>query len=142
MPAAVTTDPTALPDDDPRLTTEQISRAIQSVLEALPPRQREVAVLRLHLRMSTAVIALRLGISPRTVEVHMASATRALRDRLPSLLGFPCPLTPLTPPLPNGRGGTDFFLDVGASPAPPNNVGRVPVAFWGSRGRRPLIPNE
>jgi RNA polymerase sigma-70 factor (family 1) len=74
------------PDDISQLTAEQISAAIQAVLEALPPRQREVAVLRLHHQMSTAVIAARLHISPRTVEVHIARATRALRTQLPTLL--------------------------------------------------------
>jgi RNA polymerase sigma-70 factor (ECF subfamily) len=77
------------PDEISQLTTEQISAAIQAVLETLPPRQREVAVLRLHHQMSTAAIATRLRISPRTVEVHIARATRALRTQLPSLLDRP-----------------------------------------------------
>jgi len=75
------------PEDAVQLTTDQISSAIQVVLEALPTRQREVAVLRLHHQMSAAAIAARLRISPRTVEVHLARVTRALRAQLPSLLG-------------------------------------------------------
>ena len=53
----------ALPSDDEySLSTEQISRAIQLVIETLPARQREVAVLRLQQQMSTTAIAVRLGI--------------------------------------------------------------------------------
>jgi RNA polymerase sigma factor (sigma-70 family) len=72
-------------EDDP--PAGQVERAVLAVLEGMPPRQREVAALRLTAGMSTAAIADRLGISPRTVEVHIARATRALRAQLPGLLG-------------------------------------------------------
>lgn len=64
-----------------------ITRAIDRVVEGMPPRQRAVALLRVRHRRSTAEIARELGISPRTVEVHVARSTRALRAQLPALLG-------------------------------------------------------
>jgi RNA polymerase sigma-70 factor (ECF subfamily) len=84
--AVASPDPGAAVDDDPALTTERLSAAIRQVLDAMPPRQRVVAAMRLREGLSTAAIAARLGISPRTVEVHIARATRALRDQLPRLL--------------------------------------------------------
>jgi RNA polymerase sigma factor (sigma-70 family) len=68
------------PDDD------VIARAVAQVLDAMPPRQRAVATRRLRERRSTADIARELGISPRTVEAHVARATKALRAQLPALL--------------------------------------------------------
>jgi RNA polymerase sigma-70 factor (ECF subfamily) len=86
-PSTLTADEPALPPDgDKRLETEEISRAIEQVLATMPPRQREVAALRLRHQLPTAVIAQRLGISPRTVEVHIARATKALREQLRALL--------------------------------------------------------
>jgi RNA polymerase sigma-70 factor (family 1) len=85
-PPAHTADAGTATDDDPALTTERLTDAIRQVLDAMPPRQRAVAALRLRDGLSTAAIAARLGISPRTVEVHIARATRALRDQLPRLL--------------------------------------------------------
>jgi RNA polymerase sigma-70 factor (ECF subfamily) len=79
-------EPDAVIDEDPQLTTERLSEAIGRVLAAMPPRQRQVAALRLRDGMSMAAIAAQLRISPRTVEVHLARATRALRDQLPRLL--------------------------------------------------------
>jgi RNA polymerase sigma-70 factor, ECF subfamily len=79
-------EPALPPDADRRLETDEISRAIEQVLATMPPRQREVAALRLRHQLPTAMIAQRLGISPRTVEVHIARATKALRDQLPALL--------------------------------------------------------
>lgn len=79
-------EPALGPDADHNLETDDISRAIEQVLASMPPRQREVAALRLRHQLSTAAIAERLGISPRTVEVHVARATKALREQLPALL--------------------------------------------------------
>jgi RNA polymerase sigma-70 factor (ECF subfamily) len=74
------------PEADRALEVDDISCAIEQVLATMPPRQREVAALRLRDQMPTAAIAHRLGISPRTVEVHIARATKALRAQLPALL--------------------------------------------------------
>jgi RNA polymerase sigma-70 factor (ECF subfamily) len=64
-----------------------IAGAVVAVLGAMPPRQRLVATMRLCEHRSTAEVARALGISPRTVESHLARATRALRAELPGLLG-------------------------------------------------------
>ena len=85
-PQPLSVDAEMVAEDDTALTTERLSEAIRQVLAAMPPRQREVAALRLRDGLTTAAIAARLGISPRTVEVHIARATRALRDQLPRLL--------------------------------------------------------
>jgi RNA polymerase sigma-70 factor (ECF subfamily) len=65
---------------------DAITTAIERVLATMPARRREVATLRLRHQASTAEIARRLGISPRTVETHIAHATRVLRRELPALL--------------------------------------------------------
>jgi len=82
----VAEEPALPPEADRNLDVDEISRAIERVLDTMPPRQREVASLRLRHQLSTAEIATRLGISPRTVEVHIARATKALREQLPALL--------------------------------------------------------
>jgi RNA polymerase sigma-70 factor (family 1) len=87
FPRGVTGDEPALPPEGERkLEADDITRAIEQVLASMPPRQREVAALRLRHQLSTAAIAVKLGISPRTVEVHIARATKALREQLPGLL--------------------------------------------------------
>jgi RNA polymerase sigma-70 factor (ECF subfamily) len=73
----------ALPRDD---DGDAIGRAIAQVLETLPPRQRAAMTLRLRHQLPSVEIARRLGISPRTVEVHLSRATRTVRRRLPTLL--------------------------------------------------------
>lgn len=79
-------EPATPPQGESRMDAEDIARAIEQVLGTMPPRQREVAALRLRHQLTTKQIAERLRISPRTVEVHMARATKALRDQLPTLL--------------------------------------------------------
>ena len=79
-------EPALSPEGEAKVDSDEIVRAIEAVLLSMPPRQREVAALRLRHQLPTANIAQRLGISPRTVEVHIARATRALRDQLPALL--------------------------------------------------------
>jgi RNA polymerase sigma-70 factor (ECF subfamily) len=78
--------PALPPEGERKLEADEITRAIEQVLASMPPRQREVAALRLRHQLSTADIAAKLGISPRTVEVHIARATKALREQLPALL--------------------------------------------------------
>ncbi len=73
-------------EGEANVQADAISCAIERVLAAMPARQREVATLRLRHQASTAEIARRLGISPRTVECHIARATKALRRDLPRLL--------------------------------------------------------
>lgn len=88
FPRGVTDEGPALPPEGERkLESDEIARAIERVLAGMPPRQREVAALRLRHQLTSAAIGERLGISPRTVEVHIARATKALREQLPGLLG-------------------------------------------------------
>ena len=87
-------EPALPPEGESKVERDEIARAIELVLGRMPMRQREVAALRLRHQLTTAEIAARLGISPRTVEVHIARATRALRDELPALLG-PRPAGPI-----------------------------------------------
>ena len=82
----MTIEPALAPESDPPATAEHIVRAIERALETMPPRQRQVAALRLRHQLRTREIAARLGISARTVEVHIARATKTLRELLPALL--------------------------------------------------------
>lgn len=87
MPRGVVSEEPALPPEaESRLDADEITRAIEEVLRGMPPRQRQVAALRLREQLATVEIARQLGISPRTVEVHIARATKALREQLPALL--------------------------------------------------------
>jgi RNA polymerase sigma-70 factor (ECF subfamily) len=79
-------EPALPPDAESRLDADEITRAIEGVLRTMPARQRQVVALRLREQLTTIEIARRLGISPRTVEVHIARATKALREQLPALL--------------------------------------------------------
>lgn len=86
-PVSTDVGPVLPPEGEARAHSDDITRAVERVLRLMPPRQREVASLRLRDQLTTAEIATRLRISPRTVEVHIARATRMLRERLPTLLG-------------------------------------------------------
>ncbi len=60
--------------------------AIERTLAALPERPRTVLVLHRQQGLSFAEIGVALGISPRTVEVHLARAVRAFRVALAGFL--------------------------------------------------------
>jgi RNA polymerase sigma-70 factor (ECF subfamily) len=66
------------PNAEPSPDHVDVARA----LEALPRRQREVAVLRYLLEMSTAEVAAALGISEGTVKSSLARAKAHLTDAL------------------------------------------------------------
>src|SRR5258708_4797560 len=89
-------EPALPPEGEARVDADEIVHAIEQVLNMMPPRQREVAALRLRRQLTTRQIAEQLSISPRTVEVHIARATKALREQLPVLL----PGTSGIPPAP------------------------------------------
>ena len=74
-------------DGESQIAADEITAAVERVVAGMPSRQREIAALRLRDQLSTADIATRLGISPRTVETHIARITRTLREQLPLLLG-------------------------------------------------------
>jgi RNA polymerase sigma-70 factor (ECF subfamily) len=55
---------------------------LRAALRTLPPRQREVVVLRVFLDLDTKTTAAALGVAPRTVQAHLHRATKALRAEL------------------------------------------------------------
>lgn len=61
---------------------EDLRRAFERAASAMPPRARDVFLLRRREELSNHEIAERLGVSVKTVETHMARALRFLRRRL------------------------------------------------------------
>jgi RNA polymerase sigma-70 factor (ECF subfamily) len=55
---------------------------VERALASLPPRQREVAVMRYFLQMDTREVAEALGVSEGTVKNSLSKARTALADRL------------------------------------------------------------
>jgi RNA polymerase sigma-70 factor (ECF subfamily) len=73
-------------DPDQALAANEIARAINRTVETLPRRQRQVLLLRWQQRASYDQIAETLGISPKTVGVHLGHAIQRLRDVLARVL--------------------------------------------------------
>ena len=70
------------PHADADIAQEELSVAVQTAVQSLPDRCREVFELsRVH-GLKYAEIASQLGISVKTVEAQMGKALRTLRDRL------------------------------------------------------------
>lgn len=67
------------------LASRERMAALQEAVDGLPPRQREIVLLRLE-QTSYKDIAARLGLSVKTVEVHMHRAFTQLRQVLRQLL--------------------------------------------------------
>ena len=82
-PAAECVAEPADPESD--LAAEELTAALQRAVDGLPPRQREVVLLRWQ-QASYDEIATTLGISPKTVSIHIGRAFEALRRVLPRLL--------------------------------------------------------
>lgn len=61
---------------------EELRVKVDQVVEALPPRCRQVYQLRRYENMSVAEIADKLGMSIRTVENHLYQATRVLKNKI------------------------------------------------------------
>ena len=60
----------------------ELTAAIQDAIQQLPPRCREAFLLRREHRLSYAEIAQIMSISPKTVEVQIGAALKALREQL------------------------------------------------------------
>ena len=73
-------------DGDTDCFLERVSLAMQEALEAMPPRQRQVAKLRFGERLTVGQIARQLGMPKNTVRSHLARITQTLRTELPRLL--------------------------------------------------------
>jgi RNA polymerase sigma-19 factor, ECF subfamily len=69
-------------DPDQELTDRETAAAIQQAVDTLPPRQRQVLLLRWQQQASYDQIAESLGISPKTVAVHVGRAIQRLREIL------------------------------------------------------------
>ena len=79
-------DITPAPDPESELESRELAAAIQKAFDTLPRRQREVLQLRWQGPMSYNEIARFLGISSKTVAVHLARALQHLRESLPGFL--------------------------------------------------------
>ncbi len=75
------TTPTA-PDPGQGLLAEEALEVIQRAVDALPPRQRTIVLLRWREQRSYEEIAAALGISPKTVTNHVTRAFNQLRKQL------------------------------------------------------------
>ena len=69
-------------DPDQEFTARETAAAIQQAVEALPRRQRQVLLLRWQQQATYDQIAETLGISPKTVAIHVGRAIQRLREIL------------------------------------------------------------
>jgi RNA polymerase sigma-70 factor (sigma-E family) len=74
------TRPHGLPSAEQAALLSERQQELVTALRRLPPRQREVVVLRYYLDMSEGEIARVLNVSVGSVKQHMFRATRALRS--------------------------------------------------------------
>lgn len=82
------TGPASSTEADRRLAAAEVAAAMQRAVDELPPRPRQVFLLRWQRQLTNLEIAASLGIAVKTVEMHMTRALDALRASLaPDLLG-------------------------------------------------------
>jgi len=74
--------PALAADPHQEFAASETAAAIRHAVDALPPRQREVLLLRWQRQASYDEIAEILGISPKTVAVHVGRAIQRLRELL------------------------------------------------------------
>jgi RNA polymerase sigma-70 factor (ECF subfamily) len=83
--------PTAFADRSPTPDVDvergELAAAIDEAIRGLPPRAREAFTLRRLHHFSNREIAARLGLSVKTVEIHLSRARAALRRRLAAWRG-------------------------------------------------------
>jgi RNA polymerase sigma-70 factor (sigma-E family) len=75
---------TLLENQPERPADLDIDEALATAIRALPPRQREVIVLRVFFGLDTGATAKLLGISPGTVGAHLHWALATLRTQIQS----------------------------------------------------------
>jgi RNA polymerase sigma-70 factor, ECF subfamily len=71
---------------DAQVEASELSRAIEAAIARLPERGREALVLHRKHGLSYAEVGEAMGISPRTVEVHIRRAFAAMRTELAPFL--------------------------------------------------------
>ena len=82
------TGPASSTEADSRLAAAEVAAAMQRAVDELPPRPRQVFLLRWQRQLTNLEIAASLGIAVKTVEMHMTRALDALRASLaPDVLG-------------------------------------------------------
>jgi RNA polymerase sigma-70 factor (ECF subfamily) len=74
--------PVLSPDPHRELEAKDIATRIQKAVEVLPRRQRQVLLLRWEQQASYDQIAETLGISPKTVAIHIGRAIQRMRELL------------------------------------------------------------
>jgi RNA polymerase sigma-70 factor (ECF subfamily) len=79
--------PPSVQPPDAVLVQQDLAARVNAAIEALPERPREVFILKRDASLSYREIAEQLGISPKTVEVHMGRAYRLLREALAGVRG-------------------------------------------------------
>ncbi|HEU4588169.1 MAG TPA: RNA polymerase sigma-70 factor [Gemmatimonadales bacterium] len=72
----------AAPSADERVRAAELAAAIEHAIEELPPRCREVFILRRRQGLSTEETARAMHITPKTVEIQIGNALKALRKAL------------------------------------------------------------
>ena len=72
-------------DAERDLETRELAATIQRAIDTLPPRQREVLRLRWQEHLSYEEIGRTMGISPKTVAIHLSRGLQHLRKALPDL---------------------------------------------------------
>lgn len=80
--------PMVAPDDPEQdFANQELAMAVADAVAVLPPRQRQVLLLRWHQQASYEEIAKTLGISPHTVGIHVTRALATLRRTLQPFFG-------------------------------------------------------
>jgi RNA polymerase sigma-70 factor (family 1) len=74
------------PEGEREIAVEELAAAVRHALDTLPPRQREVFLLRWRGEASYQQIADELGLAVKTVENHLRLAAKHLRRTLTHLL--------------------------------------------------------
>lgn len=82
---AAEAEPMNSPDPMQPMAAAEMAAALQRAIDALPGRQREV-MLRFWRGERNVEIAVALGISPKTIGVHLDRALRKLRELVPRFL--------------------------------------------------------
>ena len=68
------------------LRVSELTKALDKAIDELPPRCKQVFVLRRQHHLSTVEVAKAMGIAPKTVEIQVGIALKTLRKKIAHLL--------------------------------------------------------